>query len=51
MVSHPEVSALKYHEDKLVDSLLRADLICLSGEASEIGVVPQNVSSILGSLD
>ena len=39
----PEVIALKNYEEEVVDSLLNADLDCLSKEALEIGIVPGSV--------
>ena len=39
----PEVTALKNYEEEVVDSLLNADLDCLSKEALEIGIVPGSV--------
>ena len=39
----PEVTALKNYEEEVVDSLLNADLDCLSKEALEIGIIPRSV--------
>ena len=39
----PEAIALKNYEEEVVDSLLNADLDCLSKEASEIGIIPGSV--------
>ena len=47
----PEETALKNNEKEVVDSLLNADLDCLSREALEIGVIPQNVRDDVKSMD
>ena len=47
----PEETALKKYEKEVVDSLLSADLDCLSREALEIGVIPQNVRDDVKSMD
>ena len=47
----PEETALKNYEKEVVDSLLSADLDCLSREALEIGVIPQNVRDDVKSMD
>ena len=39
----PEVTALKNYEEEVVESLLNADLECLSKEALEIGIIPGSV--------
>ena len=45
------VTALKNNEDSVVDSLKNADLECLSEDALEIGVIPQDVRDAVGSMD
>ena len=45
------VTALKNNEDSVVDSLKNADLECLSEDALEIGVIPQDVRDAVGSVD
>ena len=50
MASVP-VTALKKNEDGIVDSLKNADLECLSEDALEIGVIPQDVRDAVGSMD
>ena len=47
----PEETALKNNEKEVVDSLLNADLDCLSREALEIGVIPQNGRDDVKSMD
>ena len=47
----PEVTALKKCEEEVVDSLMNANLDCLSREASEIGAVSQNVRDDVKSID
>ena len=47
----PGVTALKNYEEEVVDSLLKADLDCLSREASEIGVILQNVRDDVECMD
>ena len=46
-----EEAALKNNENGVVDSLLNADLDCLSREALEMGVIPQNVRDDVKSMD
>ena len=50
MASVP-VTALKKNEEGIVDSLKNADLECLSEDALEIGVIPQDVRDAVGSMD
>ena len=45
------VTALKKSEDGIVYSLKNADLECLSEDALEIGVIPQDVRDAVGSMD
>ena len=45
------VTALKKNEGDIVDSLKNADLECLSEDALEIGVIPQDVRDAVGSMD
>ena len=45
------VTALKNNEEAVVDSLKNANLECLSEDALEIGVIPQDVRDAVGSMD
>ena len=47
----PEETALKNNDKVVVDSLLKADLDCLSREALEIGVIPQNARDDVKFMD
>ena len=49
--SNVMASALKDNENSVVDSLKNADLECLSEDALEIGVIPQDVRDAVGSMD